>query len=621
MNPTLYAVRDDGAELWDTGEPSPFPGEPGLGYIVDTAGRKFDVRPILSLTARGSWTPADEIKADLGDPETKREYTRDRLGRFSEVPGSGLADFMTDHAKRGEHVDMAGIRIGGSATPDVFRVNHGMRRDEMPQVPNEHKPKFLAEMKAQGVKVEKVKVSPSALHPVQGEIDGAMSGTMLPFKPELTEGNPIMVSNDGYVLDGHHRWAAAVAEEHRTPGGITMTAYRVDLPIDELLKRTAAWNEDADIAARVFGGAKMWLIDADERREAVEAFKNSSAYPEFKRVFHNIQHHGGWIWAGRGSGGDKPKGRHEGGHVPDLAPITAASKPKPGATEARFKEQEARNAGKPDIITVTDPYGEQVQLTKSMSMWHHLEQKPDGSWGFTPERERLHRQIIQDTLRGVPRSDNPTLFMLGGGPAAGKSTMINSGGISVPTTGEKDRSGKPTAREAVLVNADEVKAALPEYHSMGKAGSSFVHEESSWVAKQIQAAALAGKRDVVLDGTGDSKVQKLAAKIQQAREAGYRVEGHYATVPTDVAVARSEKRYQDGLARGETGRHVPEEVVRGTHADVSRTLPQAHDLFDVVNLYDTMDGARLIATGTRGKPLNILDPAAYAAFLAKGNES
>lgn len=265
---------------------------------------------------------------------------------------------------------------------------------------------------------------------------------------------------------------------------------------------------------------------------------------------------------------------------------------------------------KPDLIVVTDPYGDGIRLTKADSMYHHMVRRPDGSWGLSPERQALHDKIVADTVAGVPVSSNPTVYMLGGGPAAGKTTMLEKGGLSVPTTGEGG-----SKRMAVLVNADEVKAALPEYATAPRhMAAEFAHEESSWVSKRIQEVAIHGKRDVVLDGTGDSKPQKLAAKIQQARDHGYRVEGHYATVPTEMAVERARRRGE------RTGRVVPDSVVRGTHADVSRTFPVAHHLFDKVTLYDTTDGARKIAEGTHGSGLTILDQAAYAAFVDKGKE-
>lgn len=69
---------------------------------------------------------------------------------------------------------------------------------------------------------------------------------------------------------------------------------------------------------------------------------------------------------------------------------------------------------------------------------------------------------------------------MGGGPASGKSTMMDA----VP------------AHDAAVVNADDVKARLPEY--VGKVGASFTHEESSYIAKRAVAEAFRRRINVTL---------------------------------------------------------------------------------------------------------------------------
>jgi hypothetical protein len=52
-------------------------------------------------------------------------------------------------------------------------------------------------------------------------------------KADLSE-SPIVISNDGHILDGHHRWAALL-----TLGpDMTMNAIKVDLPMHELLEKS-----------------------------------------------------------------------------------------------------------------------------------------------------------------------------------------------------------------------------------------------------------------------------------------------------------------------------------------------------------------------------------------------
>lgn len=224
--------------------------------------------------------------------------------------------------------------------------------------------------------------------------------------------------------------------------------------------------------------------------------------------------------------------------------------------------------------------------------------------GFTKERQALHDKIVNDALKGkTPPDGQPEFVMLGGGTASGKSTVIENGVVKLPD-----------AKHTVTIDSDALKTQIPGKFKPGdKEWASNVHEESSYLAKRVNAAAQERKVNVVLDGTGDSSPSNVEKKIAQAHANGYKARAEYVTVPTETAVSRAR-------ARGEkTGRVVPDTVTRGTHVNVSRTFPSVADKFDSVTLYDTSSGApKLIASGTKGTGLKVHDPAAYGSFLAKG---
>ena len=273
-----------------------------------------------------------------------------------------------------------------------------------------------------------------------------------------------------------------------------------------------------------------------------------------------------------------------------------------GARTAKPAKLALNRPGMGDGVSVSDE--EFAELKATSAGKHIIGRNVDGSPVFTPERQALHDRIVLDAVDGVPKSSDPTYHMLGGGPAAGKTTM------------EKEVVGDYKGK-AVGVNADGVKERLPEYEQMVKAGdagaAAFTHEESSYVAKRMQKAAFERGQDIVLDGTGDSSAESLQGKIDKARAKGYKVKGYYATVPTAEAVRRAKERGE------RTGRKVPESVIRNTHKSVSRVFPTAVRGFDEVKLFDTSSGARLIAEATGGR-LTVLDRAAYDEFIAKGDE-
>lgn len=243
----------------------------------------------------------------------------------------------------------------------------------------------------------------------------------------------------------------------------------------------------------------------------------------------------------------------------------------------------------------------------------------DENGNLTPEREAVHRQIIDDLLTGkIPVEGQATMTMLGGGPASGKSSVMNP-----------DTSGDP---HAVTVDPDMMKKLLPGFKELATSGNKeeakkaadFYHEESSALAKRFCEVAYSENYNVVYDGTGDGKISSVQKKVDGARAKGYRVEAKYVTIDTETAVQRSEKRYQDAKAKGETPRDVPAEEVRKIHANVSDISVAVAAQFDTFEVWDN-NGARgqqkLIATGGGGKGLKAVpgQEDAFSSYLSKGN--
>lgn len=503
-------------------------------------------------------TPDDPIDVE-GDIDRALELIADgkhvRLNQPNEVATllDKMREMVAEAKAQGQDApiyDLCNVSVPGT---NLFCAEHkGIPRIKMPQLSGIPLPgtpadsldkneyggvdvtdQFIDALNARGINVTDATVPASHLRASQMELEGGkVSGIAKGMAEGTVDPNePIFVTRDGYVVDGHHRWAAKVGMDttDNSLGDVMMNVRVIDMDI----------------------GAAL---------DAANDFTKAMGIP------------------GQ-SAADNP--------VEDATP------------------------SKPDTIE----YGGE-KFTKADSLYAHL--VPDGNGGYvlTPERKALHDRIVTEALQGVPESSDPTLFMLGGGPAAGKSTMLGDKALEGVPDDEGMLDGKLAA---VVVNPDNVKQVLPEYGAMIEGGQAkdaagHVHEESSILAKRIQATALEGKRDVVLDGTGDSSLMKLLKKIDQAREKDYKVKGFYATVPTDVAWERADARAQ------QTGRHVRESVLRDTHSAVSRVVPQAASRFDEFTLFDTMDGAVPIARATRDGEIEVLDEDGYAAFLDKGFE-
>ena len=64
----------------------------------------------------------------------------------------------------------------------------------------------------------------------------------------------VLASNDGYILDGHHRWAATIVYNDKHNANETMTIQQVQMPIDSLLKVANAYTDAHPDAERAKGG-------------------------------------------------------------------------------------------------------------------------------------------------------------------------------------------------------------------------------------------------------------------------------------------------------------------------------------------------------------------------------
>jgi hypothetical protein len=131
----------------------------------------------------------------------------------------------------------------------------GIARADMPQIPSRNREMFVSQMRDSGIGVTEESVSPMSLKPTQRELNAVNTAQMASSIRDgsfPSDAKPLFVSSDGYVLDGHHRWAAAASVEMST-GSSPIRVTRVDLPIRDLLRVASDFNTAQGIAARGLG--------------------------------------------------------------------------------------------------------------------------------------------------------------------------------------------------------------------------------------------------------------------------------------------------------------------------------------------------------------------------------
>lgn len=235
--------------------------------------------------------------------------------------------------------------------------------------------------------------------------------------------------------------------------------------------------------------------------------------------------------------------------------------------------------------------------------WETFEKYKDDKGNYIESRvKEVHRPYLAKLFHDAGGAqETPTLILTAGGSAAGKGTMLKN--IISPSAQEQ-------GMKMAIVDSDDIKMAhIPEFQEFQKedaeTAAQRTHRESSDVTAWANQELIKHKRNFVYDGTmkDPEKYKKL---IKAAKDRGFHVQIAVANVDVDTALQRNKDRFE------RTGRLVPDDIVKESHASVSKSFAELKDMVDDWHVYDMSDGGRLVAT-TDG----IMDQKAYDAFTKK----
>ena len=185
---------------------------------------------------------------------------------------------------------------------------------------------------------------------------------------------------------------------------------------------------------------------------------------------------------------------------------------------------------------------------------------PNGqSW--TEGRRTAQDRIINDIYDSARDVPNQYKAIIAGGLAgSGKTTVL-------------DRHADIDRSQYLTINPDDIKAEMakrgmvPEVEGLSPMeASDLVHEESSYIARQLAIRARADGKNVIWDITM-SDTAKTKIRIDELRDAGYRqIDGIFVDIPAEVSASRADARHREGeekFRRGEGfgGRYVPPEII------------------------------------------------------------
>ena len=226
--------------------------------VVGNPGNKYAKDIISKYSQKAEPTKGPELDVD------KQSHIKDIPQKFRSMVSMKIdqlakaADEAKANGEKAPNFNLCDITIPG--TNLYCKGNKGIPREDMPQFKGYAKPGSIADklpknndgevdtesqfkvlLKRNGVAVsEPQEVPADQLKATQTELVGAKVAGMTkaletePNHPKITA--PIYVSNDGYVLDGHHRWAAVTSSAVASGKPAMMNVRVIDMPIKDLVK-------------------------------------------------------------------------------------------------------------------------------------------------------------------------------------------------------------------------------------------------------------------------------------------------------------------------------------------------------------------------------------------------
>jgi hypothetical protein len=240
-----------------TGAPGGYPGgRPVKGGKPAAGGKPIktgDVKEALRLLAEGKHVELESVEQVSTLVKGLNKIVQDAEKKGDKAPSYDLCKVSVANTNIfcAEHKDIPRLKmpqLKGQAVKGSKAA--GMKKDKGGEV--DVAGAFIQKMKDDGVKVTKENVKSNTLRASQSELVGSKVAGMVAsaragnFDPEA---GTIYVSKDGYIIDGHHRWAATIGLDAGSGrlGDRTINVVRVAMPILEVLKEANDFTRDIGI--------------------------------------------------------------------------------------------------------------------------------------------------------------------------------------------------------------------------------------------------------------------------------------------------------------------------------------------------------------------------------------
>ena len=145
----------------------------------------------------------------------------------------------------------------------------GIPRHLMPQIPKESLPKFIRYIHDNGVSVSKKTLPINKLLPVQKHVNREkVDSFKQDFKEKGNKWPPLLITSQGFIIDGHHRWLAA-----KELGQKRIECIICDCPLLKFLKLSHGFDGSYTRTVREVTTYGRWAILNEHNATELENLK------------------------------------------------------------------------------------------------------------------------------------------------------------------------------------------------------------------------------------------------------------------------------------------------------------------------------------------------------------
>jgi hypothetical protein len=277
-------------------------------------------------------------------------------------------------------------------------------------------------------------------------------------------------------------------------------------------------------------------------------------------------------------------------------------------------------------IKPTTATGRRVFPDSAPTTEHQFFNTQTGEWDAA--RKPVQQDAIGAHFAGKtpppPGSERHAYFTAGGGASGKGSLKFELDGKDVGVSRPRDDTTSPYGTyleekpDWIVIDPDRIKAMLPEYKELTQAddfyAASGVHEESSYLAKEVTRIAQEKGYNVVLDTTGQG--EKFVGKMRAAHDLGYDVKVSMSSAPTNAAIDRA-------MVRGnKTGRFVSVPPLKDAHSGASVALKIWKDetWISDARVFDTTGKVEEVFRRQGDGAAQVLNRDKYEKIVAKADE-